>query len=429
MKVASDGEWRISSIRLTRGPAWGLLFLAFISISVILLAMTTGSSGPPPERVLCDTCHDDFHPFRHSVDAPAEVPQGEVFEIIVNVRNDGEHQVHDLTARIGVLDAEGLVIEGGEPSVEVYNQDGTLGFRSSNTRSIPVEEGAVGATFSFSAPGGLLDSVDMVVTGPEGGSWAVPAGSSGSVDLDIDDIQEGGYGPYDVTLTHVTGVRQVSYTIEAEVEYGLDYTIQDAPDLAPGEDHTFTFKLRGVVQGTNGVDLAVSCTAYHDHMEAGHDEQAYGSEDILSFEVGDELVGGNGGSGGGGSDGGLLTAGQALGFLSAVLLAISVATSGHLPKLPRRAQYHCWSSYALAGTFIVHWTLLWAGPYGSTLGGIGTGSVMLLCILFLAVSGARPDLVDGKVADMPWKRLHRYVTYLLLAVLVAHALLNGSHFA
>jgi hypothetical protein len=87
------------------------------------------------------------------------------------------------------------------------------------------------------------------------------------------------------------------------------------------------------------------------------------------------------------------------------------------------------SSYALGGTFVLHWALLWAGPYGSTAGGIYSGSLLLASIAVLVVTGARPSLLEGKVMGLSSRRLHRFATYAMVLVLVAHVLVNGSSLA
>jgi hypothetical protein len=278
---------------------------------------------------------------------------------------------------------------------------------------------------------GVLDYVSLTVIGADGGHWAV--GNRGSstqeISLDADDLIEGGVGLYTVVVNHEQGVRNVPYDLSIEVDYGPSIGIAEGPDLAPGEDYTFYLDLVGLTKGPGQAQLTILGTAYYDHNEGDHDDRLFSFDQTVDIKVGDEFVGGGGSDNGGGGEGSILAAGQALGFLSAALLVGSLATSGHLPKLPKRGKVHCYISYGLTLVFFVHWLTLWAGPYGSILGGIGTGSVMLLLILVLAATGVRPKLLEGKVMGWSNRLLHRNLTYALTLTLVIHVVLNGSHFA
>ena len=409
--------------------------LAILSLLILLAAMslmTTGDpSAPPDDRVMCDSCHDDFEPFSYSVDAPSEVPLGEPFDVSVTVRNDGDHDVQGTSVRIGLEDDQGLILEGGEPWTYEQDASGSVGWQQSTDHSMDVGYNALEAHFRLDMTVGVLDYVSLTVIGADGGQWTT--GNRGSstqqISLDADDLMEGGMGLYTVVVNHEQGVRNVPYDLSIEVEYGPSIGIQEGPDLAPGEAHTFSIDLVGMTKGEGQAQLTIYGTAFYQHNDGEHDDRTFNQETAVDITVGDEFVGGGGSDNGGGGGASLLAAGQALGFTSALLLIGSLATSGHLPKLPKRGKVHCYLSYGLTGVFFVHWLTLWAGPYGTTLGGIGTGSVMLVLILVLAASGVRPKLFEGKVLGWSNRLLHRNLTYALVLVLVVHVLLNGSHFA
>ena len=405
-----------------------LAIVAFLALAV----SATGSDDLPDDRVMCDSCHDDFVPFQYAIEAPTEVPSGEPFDLSITVFNEEMHAVYDPSAMLTVTDGEGMVVETGEPAVVNIREQGSLGFRQTTTFDVPIRPGAQSATFVLDGSGGLLDDLDLLVSGPDGGSWSSTGGGTDeTIGLDVGDLQEGGFGDYLVTVDHPQGIRSASFTLDIEVEYGSGSMILYGPDdLQQDESHTFMFTLRGVTEGPSDVTVTVSGMAVHMHASGEHYDEVYTMEEVVPIEVGDEFAYGNRDDGGdAGSGEGLLDAGQALGFISAILLVGSLATSGHLAKLPRRGKVHCYVSYALVGVFIVHWLTLWAGPYGSTFGGIGTGSVMLLLILVLALGGARPKLLEGKLMGWSNRLLHRNLTYALVLVLVVHVLLNGSHFA
>jgi hypothetical protein len=410
--------------------------LSIVSLLLLLAAaalLTTG--GPddlPDDRVMCDECHDGFEPFAYSIDAPTEVPVGVPFQLQLKLRNEGEHQLEGTAVIIAMGADQALVLEGGEPWTSEREESGSVGFRETAEVTQEVGYGAIGAHFRLDASVGLIDYVSLTVMGPDGGHWATGGRGIGSqqISLDADDLVEGGVGQYTVLINHEQGLRTVSYDLAIEIDYGPSLGIQEGPDLGPGESHTFYFDLLGTAKGGGSVTLAVEATAHHTHNDNDdQDDELFHDERVVAIEVGDEFVGGGGGDGGGSGDSPLLTAGQALGLVSAILVVTSLATSGNLPRLPRRRRVHCYVSYALTGLFFVHWVTLWAGPYGSTLGGLGTGSVMLALILVLAATGVRPNLMDGKVLGWSNRLLHRNVTYLLMVVLVVHVVLNGSHLA
>ena len=409
--------------------------MAVLALLVVIAALGLTLSDPglagPTEVIQCTSCHEDLVPFAYTLEAPSEVPIGEPFDLVVTVSNDEMHAVYDPTVMLTIDDPDGLVVDSGEPGVAQYNEQGTLAFRTEVTFPVPVSPGAQRASFDLDGSGGRLDDLDLVISGPEGGGWsATGAGVDESITLDAADIQEGGYGTYQVTVSHPAGVRRVTFSLGIEVEYGDDSMMLTGPDLQGGESHAFTFSLRGTVRGPNGVTVVVSGTAVHLHESGDLEETDFTEEGSVSMEVGDELVYGSPqDDGGGGSWDDLLAGGRYLGILAALLLGVSIVASGHLRWFPRRQRVHCWSSYAMVATFVVHWTMLWAGPYGSTLGGIVTGSVLLVSIVLLTLTGARPVLLEGRLPGLTSRELHRYLTYLVIIVLVLHAVLNGSDLA
>ncbi len=415
---------------MRKGPHLAILSLLLL-LAVAALLTTGDPVEGPDDRVMCDSCHDDFQPFAYGLDAPREVPVGEPFPMRITVRNEGEHDLVDTSVRITLADGQGLVLEGGEPWTYAQDESGSVGWQDTSDHALEVGYGALGAQFRLDLTTGLLDYVSLTVLGADGGHWATGSrgASSLSVTLGSDDMAEGGVGLYTVVIAHEQGVRNVPYDLSIEVDYGPSVGIQEGPDLGPGESHTFSFDLVGVNRGPGQAQVVIQGTANYQHNDGDHDDRIYGEPLTVDIEVGDEFVGGGGGDNGGGGGGSLLAAGQALGFISAALLVASLATSGLLPRLPRRARLHCYASKALAAVFLVHWLTLWTGPYGSTLGGIGTGSVMLVLILVLALGGVRPALLEGRVMGWSNRVLHRNLTYALVLVLVVHVLLNGSHFA
>ncbi len=431
MLASGDGRPQVQRWPILPCVAVAILGLVFLVALLSLPGTSEAPAGGPPPRVECVECHEGFVPFTYTVDAPSEVPTDEPFPVRVTVTNEGAHGVDDPTVVLTVDGPEGLSIDSGEPPVQTTRMQGILGPRASTTHAMAVRAGALSARFALDGTGGMLDVLSLTVTGPDGGSWtATGPGTDCSIELDAGDIASGGFGDYVVAVGHPRGVRRVDYTVTLEVEYGTTTTVLVGRDLGQDEEHTFEFTLRGSVEGPNGVSLVISGVCVHAHSDGSHDTEAFDFDESVAIEVGDEFAyeGGRGGGGGGDWEAALAN-GRYLGFVSAALLGASVLTSGHVRNLPRRARVHCWSSYALVPVFLIHWATLWLGPYGSTLGGIGTGSVLLACIAVLTVTGARPALLDGRVAGLSNRQLHRYLTYIAVLFLVVHALTKGTHFA
>jgi hypothetical protein len=381
---------------------------------------------------MCDSCHDDFVPFQVSVDAPTEVPVDEPFTISVTIYNEEMHAVYYPSVLLSVDDPDGLIVGSGDVEPQMYDEQGTLGFRDSDLYTFDIYPGAVGATFQLDGSGGFLDDLDLIVTSSDGLEWtSSETGLDESIELSAGDIASGGYGQYSVTVNHPSGVRRASYDLHIEIVYGSGSMMLFGPDdLQQDDSHTWEIELQGTAKGPNGVLVVVAGTCVHNHNNGEFHEEDYSLDEAVTFKVGERLVYGTptdeDDDGAGGDP---LAGGRYLGFVAAGLLAASILTSGTIKRFPRKGKVHCWISHAMAGTFLVHWTMLWIGPYGSTLGGIGTGSVLLVCIALLTLTGVRPDLLDKRVMGMPWRSLHRYVTYILVVVLVIHAVQNGTDLA
>lgn len=408
-----------------------LAILSFLMLLAVVALLSEGDpADAPDDRVMCDSCHDDFEPFVIDLDVPTEVPEDEEFDFALTVSNEGGHTVQSLVVEVLSNSPENIIMAEGQNTVTEWPIDGTLGFRESTGWDVPVAVVHREIRFDLSGSGGIRDTLLMEVIAPDGTTWDTGGtGMTGSITLTEEDFAANGYGIYDLFITHNQGIRTVPYDLTITMEYGPDYAYEVGSDLSQGDSQTFSFRMLGFSKGSGEVLVSVRAVAFHEHTGQGEDYQSFTWDDTLAIEVGDELVDGDGDDGGGGRRTSLLAVGQALGFISAILLVGSVVTSGHLPKLPHRRREHCYISKALAGVFLIHWLILWVGPYGSTMGGIGTGGVMLVLILVLALGGARPQLLEGRLLGWSNRVLHRNLTYVLVLVLVVHVLLNGSHFA
>jgi hypothetical protein len=438
---------------------WVVALAALVLLlAIVLLSFLPLSSAVPDERVMCDDCHEEFVPFQYTIQAPSEVPVDEPFDLSVTIFNEEMHAVYNPAAELYIEDPDGLVLEMEGPMIQVFDEQGVLPLRSQASYTVPVRQGAIEVRIQLDGSGGFLDDIDLAVQGPDGGQWSANGPSlDEQLSLFPEDFAQGGYGDYVVTVSHPAGIRRASFTLDSEVEYGSSSAILFGDDdLQQDGNYTFIFTLRGTVKAPNQVRIVVSGTCVHSHANGDYDEKDFTREELVPIKVGNKFVYGTPtGSDDGGSPGGFLAGGRYLGFVAAGLLGVSIATSGRIflaggrylgfvaagllgvsiatsgriRQLPRREKVHCWTSYTLAGTFTVHWIMLWAGPYGSTMGGFATGSVMLLIIGLLTLTGVRPELLDERILGMPWRKLHRYVTYALVVILVIHAVDNGTDLA
>ncbi len=416
-----------------RAPRGSIALLAVL-LAVALLGLTVLSASPPddpPARVQCVECHEGFVPFTYSVEAPTEAPVDEEFALRVTVTNPGTHTVVAPTAVLTVDDPAGMSVETSGPQVQQREEQGTLGLRGSATFTLAVQAGAQEARFVLDGSGGLVDELGLTVTGPDGGTWSAPgAGTDKTLELDAGAIATGGIGDYQVVVDHTRGVRRATFTLSLDVAYGAGTAMLVGPDLEQGGSVAMEFTMLASQRGPNGVAVLVSGTCEHTHSSGEEEAEAFEFDERVPIVVGDELVYGarrDGGSASGWED--ALASGRYLGFVSAALLVTSILASGHVRGLPRRGRLHCTSSYLTVPVLVTHWTMLWLGPYGETLGGIATGSALLASIALLTVTGARPALLDGKVLGLPNRRLHRLLTYAVVAVLVVHAASLGTDLA
>jgi len=422
--AGGDLAWRVAILTVP-------LLVALLGALLGLSALSASPTDSPPPRVQCTECHEGFVPFTWSVEAPTEAPVDREFMLRVTVTNSGAHTVTMPSALLTVDDPAGLSVETGGPQVQRREETGSFGFRGSATFALAVQAGAQGARLVLDGSGGLMDELALTVTGPDGGSWSAPgAGTDKTLELDAGAIATGGIGDYQVVVDHTRGVRRVTFTLSLEVAYGAGTSMLVGPDLDQGGSVTMEFTMLASQKGPNGVSVTVSGTCEHTHSGGNEEVETFEYDERVPIEVGDELVYGarrDGGGGSGWED--ALAGGRYLGFASAALLATSVLTSGRARGLPRRARAHCTSSYLMLPVILAHWTMLWLGPYGETLGGIVTGPALLVAVALLAVTGARPALLDGRLPGLPSKRLHRLLAFVVVAVLAVHALALGTDFA
>jgi hypothetical protein len=420
-----------------------------IAFSIVFISLTIPPSGFSKDIINidqeCQECHSEFEAFEVVIDAPSEVPLEYDFEYKVIVRNNGEHEVQDLEAIIDLSQAEFLETSliGGEPYHDEITDAVSVG--ETAIYSFPVANGANSATIILEGDDGILglNDLDMTVRGAEGGNWqSAGSGPDEAIGLDRRDFRAGGYGDYSVEVVWFVGNPSISYTLTIDVEYGADQIILEGPNLAEGQEHTFIVPFSSTEKGENTINVVVTGTAFHDH---GEDDPLFvDSEDAIveessNIKVGNKLVY-NPPSDNGKTSFNVLLYERVLGLLSAIILFVSIGFSSLLQVVSsrvekivggraKRIKWHCRISQGLLGISLIHGLLLAVSPHAAILRGIVLGPPAFIIMGFLGYIGWKQNTLRPKWGNEKWKRVHLIFTLLAVAIVILHALLDGSDFA
>ncbi|MDP6155218.1 MAG: ferric reductase-like transmembrane domain-containing protein [Candidatus Thermoplasmatota archaeon] len=422
------------------------LVLAMLFISPFAApAITTGT--PLEDNGECGSCHSGFIPFSTIPDVPVEVPENNDFEYRLRVENNWKHEVKELSAIINIETSPYLEFSE-EPSGEVppgyyITYDGTVSWGTIVGYSFPVDFGAERVYLSLDGDQGILglNNIDLTLDGAESGQWSSKgSGADEEISLGENDIEDGGFGEYSVTVEHVRGRREISFTLSIEVEYSYRpmNDVQEGEELGGGDSHTFAWTLQSLSQGPNTIEISVSGIAYHEHSDSSVYEWEY-IEDISSdIEVGTELIYSSPSDELSGTII-LWIMGRVTGFITVILLTLSIAWGGIFKPLKkklnkvfgpkRRNRMHCWFSYFLPISVTLHVAVLYIGIYGTTGKGLPTGGVSIGLMLILVFMGIFKHNVEKKVSTRTWLRLHFWITILAILSIILHFVLNGSSFS
>jgi hypothetical protein len=420
------------------------LFLSIIIIVVVVLI-------PLPEASLtifaqeegCESCHSSFKAFTMTLDAPKEVPESYDFEYKVIVGNPGEHEVQNLEAVLDISGAPNLEFtqDGGEPYHE--ETSGSVSIGGSTSISFPILAGATDAEITLDGDEGILgrNDIDLTVNSPNGQAWeSAGSGADEAVKLDSRDFDRGGYGDYEAVVVYFIGTPSISFTLTVDVQYGVGQMRLEGPDLGPGEKHTFTWPLRSTTKGDNTIEVDVSCTAYHEHGEVeAENSEDYSETETRDLTVGDKLVYSAPDEEVFNRDQILLYE-RILGLLSAVILILSIGLSGMFKPLnkrverflggtSRRVTMHCSVSFVLLLISGFHGILLSQSPHLSNLTGLALGVPSFLIMGVLGYVGWQRKSLTKRWGSEKWRKIHLWLTILVVIIVALHAILDGSDFA
>ncbi len=132
--------------------------------------------------------------------------------------------------------------------------------------------------------------------------------------------------------------------------------------------------------------------------------------------------------------------GRFTGFLLLALLALSIVTGGcgrrmkrfaarFFPTAAARVRVHCFLSYLMVALAIYHAIVLLAGVWAGTTRGLASGLTATVAIFFLGLTGSFHTQLLDRLGRDRWRALHLFLTVLVIAVVIEHAVLNGTDLA
>ncbi len=422
------------------------IFFASILLITGLIIPPFDISSYPLDNDDCEECHSGFSAFTVTVDAPSEVPESYDFEYKVIVKNNGEHDLLNLQAVIYLSEAPNLQaqIDGGEPYHEEIS--GSVSAGGTQSYTFPVMAGASEAKIALDGEEGLLGlyDIDLLVRSPNGHEWtSADSGADENVNLDAKDIMRGGFGDYEVEIAWYFGAPSISFSLTIDVEYGVDQMIFQGPDLAPGDKHTFVLPLKSLSKGENMIKTVVSGTAYHEHGEnddpLSTNSKDYTIEETWNLDVGDKFVYESPREDFQGTVSILLLE-RITGLLAGLVLLLSIALCGYIQPLSsrveeflggkaKRIKWHCRISIMLLLISLFHGILLPFSPHARTLKGLALGTTAFIILTTLGYFGWQQGPFKTKWGIEKWRRVHLALTILSVAIVLIHAVLEGSDFA
>jgi len=374
----------------------------------------------------CVACHAGFVPVTILLEAPVEVPEEFAFDAEVTLINDGGHDVQDLILELELSDSPTLV--ASEVHREPYHDDvsGEVTPVSDEMTTFPVAQGSDSVELLLSGGGGV-DDMDLLLSSPDGRSWSSSTSGDGEgITLEAAEVAAGGYGTWTARVSHVFGRPRIPFDLSIDVTYAReDAPHITAPDLSTGESFSDGWEITSLEKGDNSVTVLVSGSVYHAHADPDIESSSAFTVEVSSdILVGDRFIEGNAGDGAGGSSITSTVPGRIIGLLTYILLILAFTTNSRINITRPLVPYHGILSRAAVGLAVLHWTLLYLGPYAETSTGLFSGLIGLTLFGVLAFTGQFMDGVDG-----PNRRIHLVLSMTLVALMTAHMLLLGTDFA
>lgn len=375
----------------------------------------------------CEECHSEFYPFKLTVDIGNSIRPGEAFEyriIVTNSDRDTEHSVEDLEATLTGI--------GAEPK-EPYNNElsGSIRRFGLVTYNFPVEAGASSVLVSVSGNSGIggLNDIDLRLSSPSGREWSSSSGGvTEEIELELQSIQDGGYGDYRIEISYVSGLGAISYSLSIDVDYLAKELLQSGSNLKPGEKYEFAWTLILTAEEIDNLGGIVSGTVSYAHEDGESETYRY------QLEISSDLVIGTSGDIGINPN---LTFGRYIGLFSLLMLAGVLLTSysessrrflAGILKMKNPRRIHCYVSVSILFVALIHASLLLVSNYTITAAPSIVGSIAFILFLIMSVEGFNRDRIIAGIGKQKWKRLHLVLAASIVLIVLYHAFVFGNHF-
>ncbi|MGA1848354.1 MAG: hypothetical protein ACMUHB_03345 [Thermoplasmatota archaeon] len=389
----------------------------------------------------CEECHTGFEPFIIIPDVPTEVPESTQFEYRMIVENPWAHELRNLVVSLDLSGAPTL--SSGDPggvtdSTDVIQSSVSGGSQSGGT--FEVGPGAIGikAHLTYDAPILFIGDLSLAIEGPDGSTWTSDLpGNSEEIEIDRDEIEGAGNGEYGFTVDNEAPIRAVDYHLEITVTYSTSTVIYSDPvTIDPMEEETITFTLTSGEKGDNSVGYRITAEAHHDHTGSGVDDDIYSADGSTGIEVGDEMVRPE-------VERKVSTVtslwyiGRFMGFFTAGLFTASFLSGGSIRSLKlwlekrfrKRKNWHCIISITTVVSALVHMIVLYSGVYAGTYKGLGLGLTATLLMAAIGATGALRTRIARRIGDLNWRRLHFWLSVIVIIVFIIHGVKEGTDLA
>lgn len=399
----------------------------------------------------CESCHSVIKPDGDYilqeplfwVDAPGRVSPNETFKVAVAVTHYGLFDIKNIRAELDLSQVSNVYFSAGENGLKNIQEIGT----KAQTQRMVWE------LKTINSPGFAEFSIYINYT----------------LEHIHTTVEEADTYDYQRTLSHTLEIKETpislsSWLIMADLGESQSYYIEITAErmiynvkVVTGRSIDEFTEVEPSNIGTmeQGLIKNITVTITPDiEMEHGQiiitwstDQQGY-EQDSLEVKVSvSEKVVPHSGSNGAGS--GTWLWGRVTGFVGLVLLIFLMPTGGTLKSLARRVDrligtarkrvdLHCALSYQMFAIALLHSALLMYGHYSSLAwngvfllaepgsGYINLGFIAVLLLIVISLFGIFQKALARKIGYKNWTRIHGWLTYAALGLVIAHLMLVGT---
>ncbi len=375
----------------------------------------------------CFECHETFIPFEVEVEVPKSVEPGKNFDYNVKVKNTDSETPHT------VENLEMKLIGIGETPNDPYNEkiEESIRRQQVDKLTIPVEQSASNIAIVLSGDSSILgiNNLDLFLTSPNGHVWeSKNDGLEEEIILNHNDILKGGFGKYSIEIHYIRGLGPISYSLTIEVLYYSPELQKFGEDLQPNDSYTFSWTLSLTAEELENLGGEVSGMVIYKH-EGGREEGYKYTIKIHSdvVKLTNEKT----------SINYFLENGRIIGLFTLIIFILIIINGfsktsrtfvAKRLKIKNTQNVHCLFSLTIILFAIIHASLLIMGPYtwNATPNIYGAGALIIFGTL--GITGFYRYSLITKIGNKNWKHFHRFLTVLVLIIVVYHILTFGGHF-